>query len=303
MRSEERIQNSGFRIQNRGRKPALWMALGAAVLAAGCAGPKAPQFTDADWVSHSTTGRGAYERGDYRRAAEAYARAQQRARALDEADALAIAAASRAVCLLADGQAGEALAAVQEALADARVSGARQAELQVAGARAQVALGHPGEAMALADAALKLNPSARVRAQALLAQGAVSLAQGQSAAAAKVLEAGMSAKDWGRLPVTIRAERAALLGRVAAAEGRAPEAVAGHDEAAGLWKRAGRLPDMAQALAEAGRQAQAAGDAAGAGDRLFRAARSLEAQGLEEEAQDILREAEACTEALAAGRK
>ena len=64
----------------------------AALLVAGCATPPEPQFMDADWVSHVTTGRGAYERGDYRRAAEAYGRAEQRAQALDDADALAVAA-------------------------------------------------------------------------------------------------------------------------------------------------------------------------------------------------------------------
>ena len=77
-------KNSEFRIQNselRSGKPGRWTALLAVLLAAGCATPKAAQFTDADWVSQSTTGRGAYERGDYRRAAEAYGRAERRAHA------------------------------------------------------------------------------------------------------------------------------------------------------------------------------------------------------------------------------
>jgi ribosome maturation protein Sdo1 len=73
-----------------------------------------------------------------RRAAEAYGRAEQRGRALDDADALAVAAVNRALCLVAAGQAPEARAAIDEALADARVSPQRRAELQVAGARAEL---------------------------------------------------------------------------------------------------------------------------------------------------------------------
>ena len=97
MKTGARGQSSGFR--------GSWVAAVAVALAAGCSTPPEPQFTDADWVSNATTGRGAYERGDFRRAADAYARAQQRARALDDADALAVSAVTRATCLLAAGQA------------------------------------------------------------------------------------------------------------------------------------------------------------------------------------------------------
>ena len=97
MRTGARFQRSGFR--------GSWIAAVAVAWAAGCAAPPAPRFTDADWVSHVTTGRGAYERGDYRRAADAYGRAQQRARALDDAEALAVAAVNRATALVAAGQA------------------------------------------------------------------------------------------------------------------------------------------------------------------------------------------------------
>jgi hypothetical protein len=93
----------------------------AAWLAAGCASPQA-QFADQQWVSHSTTGRGCYERGDFRRGAAAYGKAELRAQALDDADALAVAAVNRAVCLLAEGQAAESLACVVAAQADARVT-------------------------------------------------------------------------------------------------------------------------------------------------------------------------------------
>ena len=269
----------------------------ALLLAAGCAAPKA-QFTDEDWVSNSTTGRGSYERGDFRRAADAYGRAQQRARALDDADALAVSAVNRAVCLLADGQAQEARAAVDEALADARVSKARRAELMVAGARADVATGRAGEALGRVEAALKLEPEAALRAQALLAKSAAKLSEKDPAAAEQALADGMSGKQWEALPAVIRAEYAARRAEIAAAEGRAQEASSLQDEAAARWKKAGRLPEMAQALAEAARQAKAADDLPGACDRFWRAARSLWAQGLQAEAARVLEEGVECAEQL-----
>ena len=294
-------ENSGFRIQNSefgNGKPGRWMALLAVVLAAGCASPKAAQFTDADWVSHSTTGRGAYERGDYARAAEAYGRAERRARALDDADALAVAAVNRATCLLAAGQAAEAKAGIDEALADARVAQARRAELQVAGARAEVALGRSDEAIARIDEALKLEPSPALQAQALLAKSGAELAKKDPAAATKALADGMSAKEWNQLPQSLRAEQAALRAAIAVAEKKPAEAMALQDEAATLWKKAGRLPEMARALAEAGRQAQAADDLAGACDRFYRAARSLWAQGLQPDAVRVLEEGVKAAERL-----
>lgn len=295
MRKAERIQNSGFRIQNGGRSAAGLAALWVVVLAAGCAAPKA-QFTDAEWVSHATTGRGCYERGDYARGADAYGRAQTRARALDDADALAVAAVNRAVCLLAAGRAQEALAAVREAQVDGRVAKDRQAELQVVGARASLALGKPDEAMAFLAVVLKSNPPVLLRAQALLTEGAVHLAANDPAAAAKALFSGMPEKAWAGLPASLRAEQAELLGRIATAQDRSGDAVAQWDEASQLWKKAGRLPEMARAMAEAGRQAQAAGKLPEACDRFYRAARSLWAQGLGPEAIRTLEEGVNCSE-------
>ena len=282
-----------------------WLGLAAGWLA-GCASPQAPQFTDADWVSHSTTGRGAYGRGDYRRAEEAFARAELRARALDDADALAVAAVNRAVCLLAAGQAEEARADVDEALADARVAPGRRAELMVAGARAELALGHAAAAKDRAAAALKLDPEPVLRAQALLVQSGAALAEKDAAAATKTLLDGMSPKEWKRLPASLRAEQAALRAAIAAAKDQPAEALARQDEAAELWKKAERLPEMARALAEAGRQAKASGNLAGACDRFYRAARSLWAQGFQPEAVKVLEAGVSCAEDLkdeAVGKK
>ena len=294
--SESRIQNPEFRIQNSewGR----WVAGLVLAAAAGCASPKAAQFTDADWVSYSATARGCYERGDYRRAADAYGRAEQRAVALDEADALAISAVNRAVCLLADGKAEEARAGVARALADGRVTIVRRTELLAAGARAELALGHLDEANGLSAAALALEPSNLLRAQVVLVQSGVQVAKKDPAAAATALSNGLSVKDWARLPEALRAEEAMRRAEIAVAENRPAEAVKQQDAAAELWKKAGRLPEMAKALAEAGRQARAAGNLPGACDRLYRASRSQWAQGLQAEAVRTLEEGVACAEEL-----
>ena len=297
MRGEKRIQNSGFRIQNGGWRMGRWLAAVAVALAAGCATPPAPRFTDADWVSHVTTGRGAYARGDYRRAADAYGRAQQRARALDDAEALAVAAVNRATALVAAGQAAEALAGLDEALADARIESARRAELLVAAARAEQARGQPAAALERVAAALKLAPAPVLQAQALLAKSGAELAQDDPAAATRAL-AGMPAKAWAALPESLQAEQAEMRAAIAAAEKKPKDALARQDEAAALWKAAGRLPEMARALAAGGRQALAADDLAGAVDRFYRSARSLWAQGLRPEALRTLEEGVAVAERL-----
>lgn len=296
MRRDERIQDSGSRIQSGIRKQGRWTALLLVALLAGCASPKA-QFTDADWVSHATTGRGAYERGDYRRAADAFGRAQERARALDDADALAVAAVNRALSLVAAGQAAAAVAAADEALMDARISKSRRAELLAAGARAELAGKKPEAAVARAEDALKLDPEPTLRAQILLAKGAAELAREDAGMATKALE-GLSAKEWGRLPASLRAEEKELLAKIATAGSRPAEAKARLDEAAVHWKEANRLPEMARALAEAGRQAKASGDLAGACDRFYRAARSLWAQEIRPEAARTLEEGVSCAEQL-----
>ena len=289
MRTGVRSQGSGFR--------GSWVAALAVALAAGCAAPPAPRFTDADWVSHVTTGRGAYERGDYRRAADAYGRAQQRARALDDADALAISAVNRATALVAAGQAAEALAGLDEALADARIESVRRAELLVAAARAEQARGQPAAALVRVAAALELKPAPALQAQALLAQSGAELAQDDPAAATRAL-AGMPAKAWAALPESLQAEQAEMRAAIAAAEKKPKDALARQDKAAELWKKAGRLPEMARALAAAGRQALAADDLAGAADRFYRSARSLWAQGLRPEALRVLEEGVSAAERL-----
>ena len=312
MRREEGRRNSEYRIQKtecgmqdlgvgmqKGiRHLGRWVALLGVVLAGGCATPPVALFTDAEWVSHATTGRGCHERGDYRRGAEAYGRAQERARALDDADALAVSAVNRAMCLVADGRAGEALGGLEEALADARVSESRRTEVLVALARAEEAQGRVEEALARAGEALKREPEPAQAAQAALAKAGAELIRGDPAAAGAALGEGLGAKDWERLPEALRAERAALRGRIAAAEGKPSEALARQDEAAMLWKKAGRLPEMARALAEGGRQAQAAGEGAGACDRFHRAARSLWAQGRQAEAVRVLEEGVEAAERL-----
>ena len=292
--AEFRVQSSGGGRWKAGNCVAALLAL----LAAGCASPKPAQFTDAEWVSNTTTGRGAYERGDYSRAEEAFARAQARARALDDANALAVAAANRALCLISDSKAADARAAVDEALADARVSKDRRMELLVAGARADLAAGQADAALDRVAAALKLKPDILLRAQALLVRCGADLAKKDTVAAARALTDGMNEKAWRKLPPSIHALQVTMRGAIAAADQKPMEAMARQDEAAELWKKANRLSEMARSLAEAGRQAQTAGDLAGACDRYYRSARSLWAQGAQPEAAKVLEMGVLCAEQL-----
>ncbi len=304
MRTEAKIVHSGFRVQASGfRKRETvgreyptshiphpisqwgrsgWLAVLALGLLAGCASPPAAQFTDGDWVSQSTTGRGSYDRGDYRRAADAYGRAEQRARALDDADALAVAAVNRAVCLLAEGKAREALAGVDEALADARVSKARQAELKVAGARASVALGKSEEASVPSGRGADTRSFVHVAGTGLAGEersgiGSRRQFRGGEDALGRALREGM-----------VEAPRASPCGtggtpgenggggtsaRRMPCESLTNRPRCGKKPAAcrrwpGPWPRRGSRP-------------RPPGDLAGACDRFYRAARSLWAQGLQ----------------------
>ena len=295
-RSEVREQGSGFRA-GEARFRGSWAAALVLMLLAGCATPPAPSVTDEDWVSHVTTGRGLYARGDYRRGASAFERAQVRARALDDADALAVAAVNRAQCLLAEGRLGAAQTAIAEALADPRVSRERRMELLVAGAQADWAAGQTATALSRLDELRPMQPAALVRAQAAVLRSKILLAQGDATAAAQVLTADLTRSEWPRVPPSLRAARAAQQAGIAAATNDPATAQTLWDEAARLWQQAGRLPEMARALAAGARLALAANDAPGAGERFYRAARSLWAQGAQSEAVALLQEGLACAEA------
>lgn len=265
-------------------------------LAVGCA-TMTPPFTDEEWVAHTTTGRGSRARGDERRAADAFARAQQRARALDDADALAVSAVNRAYCLLPLARATEARADVAEALRDARLSPARRAELLAAAARVELALNQPEAAQAFCADAAALKPPRVLQAQLALTQSAAWLAKNDAPAAAQALR-GLPPGAWQQQPNSVRAEYALRRGEIAAADQQSADSAARYDEASALWKAAGRLPEMARALQAAGRQYQAAGELAPACDRLYRAANSFWAQGLATEANAALATGVSCAEAL-----
>jgi len=310
-RSEVRGQGTGDREQEtgdgrqgtggRGRHSAFrrvdrWVFLGVVLtlgMAAGCSTPQ-PRLTDADWVSHSTTGRGAYERGDFRRAGDAYGRALLRAQALDDAEAVAITSVNRAICLLADGRAVEADLILEAALGDSRVPPVRRAELLVARARTSLAREQPDDALAQGEEALA--PST-TRAQARLARSAAWLAKGDPTSAGLELAEGMTDRQWNRLPVAVLAERLERLGQIDAAFGDCPSAANHFDAAADRWGEAVRLPERARALAQAGRHYRGAGDPAAAGDRFYRAARSLWALRLADEAVQVLDDGVACAAA------
>jgi hypothetical protein len=118
--------------------------------------------------------------------------------------------------------------------------------------------------------------------------------------------AGLSAAVWKTLPAGLQAERAEMEARISAMLESPKQAQQWQERAGGLWRDAGRWPDMARALAEAGRHARAAGDSAAAGNRFWRAARSLWAQGLRDEAVRVLEEGVACAAEAqdeAAGRR
>jgi tetratricopeptide (TPR) repeat protein len=265
-------------------------SLGAWLFLGGCVSPK-PFFSDSDWIAHTTTGKAAYQRGDLRAASDAHALAQKRAEALDDAEALAVASVNRAVVLLADGKQLEARSNLADSLADVRVSPRRRTELLSIEARSLYELGDLDASLLAIASALQLSPYPRIQAQLHLVQCSVFIQQGKAEAAQSILDGAFFQKQLESLFSAIQAEHAELNARIAETQGRHQEAMKSYDAASILWKEAARLPKMARALANAGRQAKLFGDGFGAGDRLYRSARSLWAQGMADEALSVMGEA------------
>jgi hypothetical protein len=225
-------------------------------------------------VSHVTTGRGAYERGDYRRGADAYGRAQQRARALDDADTLAISAVNRATALVAAGRAAEALAGLDEALADARIEPARRAELLVAARAREHARASPLRRWSPVARRWELKPAPALQAQALLGRAARNWRRTNPRRARAL--AGMR-RRLGRPPGIAEAERPKCAPRSPSAEKKKPRTLCAEDKPRTVEK-GGPPAEMAAPWPPAARGC--GGRSRGAADRLPVRVAASGAQGL-----------------------
>jgi len=287
-----------------GLRDGRWPARAAAALLlagglAGCAAPRAARPVDPALTLIAHAARQAFDRGAVESAAGQYTRALARARAADDAAEISNNAYNLAVCLLIMGQPDPARPLLQEARAEARRAGRPAVDaalLEVKAARQQ---GHAAEAARLAAAllaepAVQKTPAWRLAALTLQAQLDFDAGRHPTQDLAQIRILALDQPDPG-----LRADVENLMGRAALADQESRRAAQAFDREAHWLQQGGRFREMAQALARAGAAFAAAGQPAPAADRLYRAARSLWAQG---DAVGALRQIEPAFAAARAAR-
>jgi len=225
-------------------------------------------------VSHLA--RAAFEDGATARAADLYRQALNRALAMDDATAIGNAAYNLALCRIILGQLDQARAVLADAKAAFRRSGSNPADVLLLEATIAQRQGQWDQALSLTDQVLSASPDESQRFQVALLQGTVACQQGDAARA----RAALAEADQHHITnAALRAARERLAGNIFGWEGNPAEAAAAWDRAAAWFQKAEHYRDMALTLRRAGEAYREAGDTQRAEDRLFRAQRSLAAQG------------------------
>ncbi len=195
---------------------------------------------------------------------------------MDDATEIGNAAYNLALCQILLGQLDQASAALAEARAAFQRSGSNPADVLLLEATLAQRQGQLEQALSLADQVLSASPDESHRFQAVLLKGTIACAQDDPA------RARMALAEADKHPVTnvaLLAARERLIGNIFMREGHPADAAAAFDRAAALFQKAKQYRDMALTLRRAGAAYREAGDPQRAEDRLFRARRSLTAQG------------------------
>jgi tetratricopeptide (TPR) repeat protein len=224
--------------------------------------------------------RAAFEDGATAKAIDLYAKALNRALAMDDATEIGNVAYNLALCHIILGQLDQASALLAEAKAAFTRSGSTPPDVLLLEATIAQRQGKLEQTLSLADQVLSASPDESHRFQALLLKGTVACGQNDPAGARTAL---VEADQHHVTTASLLAARERLAGHILLLERNSSEAAAAFDRAAALFQKAKHYRDMALTLRRAGEAYQEAGDTQRAEDRLFRAKRSLAAQG--EEAQ------------------
>jgi tetratricopeptide (TPR) repeat protein len=245
---------------------------------AGCA--TSPTSTvppkDKELSRTSNLARAAFEDGATARAVDLYRKALNRAIAMDDAAEIGNAAYNVALCHIILGQLDQANAALAEAKAAFKRSGSNPADVLLLEATAAQRQGKLEQALSLADQVLSASPDESHRFQVALLKGTIACQQ-DDPVHAKTALAEADKHHIANAPLLAARER--LAGNIFLLERNPAEAAAAFDRAAALFQKAKHYRDMALALRRAGEAYREAGDMQRAEDRLFRAKRSLAAQG------------------------
>ena len=224
----------------------------------------------------SNLARTAFEDGATARAIDLYGKALNRARATDDATEIGNAAYNLALCHTILGQLDQASVSLVEATAAFRRRGSNPADVLLLEATVAQREGKSEQALSLADQVLSASSDENDLFQVALLKGTIACQQDDPARARTALA---EADRHHIANAALLAARERLVGNILLLEGNPAEAAAAFDRAAALFQKAKRYRDMALTLRRAGEAYQEAGDTQRAEDRLFRARRSLAAQG------------------------
>lgn len=262
----------------RGARVAVVMVL--LVWLAGCKTPGPKRPADPEMVRVTSAASQAFARGSLEQAARLYARALRRARAMDDAVEIGNNAYNLAACMVRLESCDEARVLLVEAKREFERAGRETSPVVLLEAKAARLMGQLDDAVALADRLLQSPKAAgaayRLQAELLKVEVACDRADPLAArlALSKAAKTAEDAND-----AVLGADLAGVEARVFLLENAAAKAAAAFDRQAEANRKTGRYREMALALGNAGRAYLDAGILIPAGERFYRAARSLYAQG------------------------
>jgi tetratricopeptide (TPR) repeat protein len=242
----------------------------------GCATPPTAPRKDKELSRASDLARAAFEDGATAKAIDLYGKALNRARAMDDATEIGNTAYDLALCHIILGQLDQASVSLVEATAAFQRSGSNPADVLLLEATVAQRQGKSEQALSLADQVLSASSDENDLFQVALLRGTIACQQDDPARA----RAALAEADQHHIAnAALLAARERLAGNIFLLDGNPAEAAAALDRAAALFQKAKHYRDMALTLRRAGEAYREAGDTQRAQDRLFRAQRSLAAQG------------------------
>lgn len=257
--------------------PALLVYAAIVSWLSGCAPHHGPAG-DHELRAATTAAQLALGQGQFGLAAQMYARALSRARAMDDSPAIADAAYNLAACLTEMGEYQQARDKLDEALAEAQRAGGRVIDVLLVKATVARLQNKPSDVFAAAEQVLSHRPppTGAERSQAYLIEAEAACDAGDSRAAASYL-AQVNVASLSSPPLEARLAEAR--GRIGFLNKDWRGAATEFDRAAELWRGARRYSSMSRDLARAADAYAAAGLSGLAADRYYRAARSAFGSG------------------------
>ncbi len=229
-------------------------------------------------VQLSTTARKAFDAGEIPNAVVMYRRALDRARAMDNPREIGRNAYNLATVLIALEEWEELPGLLQEAERETKRAGDDAGPILLLAAQAQMIEKNWSGAEAAIDRLETLDVSNDVKGQAYVLRARIACERRDAARADAFLKRARGYLSKQPEP-GLAASISEVSGHVAMLEEQWADAALAFDRQAAWLQRAGRLPEMAEALESAGKNYASAGDSVSASNRYYRSARSLMAQG------------------------